>query len=57
MTNRLRKKSGEKTPFTIASNNIKYLGVVVTKQVKDLSDKIFKMLKKEEIRRGKIFPC
>ena len=60
MTNGLRKKSGEETPFTKASNNRKYLGVVVTKQVKDLSDKIFKMLKKdieEEIRIGKVFPC
>jgi hypothetical protein len=27
-----------KTPFTIASNNIKYLGATLTKHVKDLYD-------------------
>ena len=35
------------TPFTIVTNNIKYLGVILTKQVKDLYDKIFKSLKEE----------
>jgi hypothetical protein len=35
------------TPFTIVTNNIKYLGVTLTKQVKDLYDKKFKSLKKE----------
>jgi hypothetical protein len=35
------------TPFTIVTNNIKYLGVTVTKQVKDLYDKNFTSLKKE----------
>ena len=30
------------TPFTILINNIKYLGVILTKQVKDLCDKNFK---------------
>jgi hypothetical protein len=42
------------TPFTIATNNIKYLGITITKQVKDLYDKNFKFLKKEikkDIRR------
>ena len=34
-------------PFTIATKNIKYLGVTLTKQVKDLYDKNFKSLKKE----------
>jgi hypothetical protein len=29
-------------PFTIVTNNIKYLGVTLTKQVKDLYDKNFK---------------
>ena len=33
------------TPFTIATNNIKYLGVTLTKQVKGLYN--FKSLKKE----------
>jgi hypothetical protein len=36
------KEIRETTPFTIATNNIKYLGVTLTKQVKDLNDKIFK---------------
>jgi hypothetical protein len=53
----------ETTPITIVTNNIKYLGV--TKQVKDLYDKIFKRLqdfkslKKEikDLRRLKDFPC
>ena len=29
-------KFGKTTPFTIVTNNIKYLGVNLTKQVKDL---------------------
>ena len=33
------KEIRETTPFTIATNNIKYLGVGLTKQVKDLYDK------------------
>jgi hypothetical protein len=35
------------TPFTIASNNIKYLDVILTKHVKDMYDKNFKSLKKK----------
>ena len=31
----------ELTPFTIITNNIKYIGVTLTKQVKDLYDKKF----------------
>jgi hypothetical protein len=48
------------TPFTIVSNNIKYLGVTVTIQVNDLEDKNFKSLKKEteqDLRRWKDLPC
>jgi len=41
------KEIREMTPFTIATNNIKYLGVTLTKQVKDLYDKNLKSLKKE----------
>ena len=37
----------ETSPFTIATNSIKYLGVTLTKEVKDLFDKNFKCLKKE----------
>jgi hypothetical protein len=41
------KEIRETTPFKIATNNIKYLGVTLTKEVKDLYDKNFKSLKKE----------
>jgi hypothetical protein len=41
------KEIREMTPFTIVTNNIKYLGVSLTKQVKDLYDKNFNSLKKE----------
>jgi hypothetical protein len=45
--NRLRKKIREATPLTIVTNNIKYHGVTLTKEVKDLYDKNIKSLKKE----------
>jgi len=47
------------TPFIIVPNNIKYLIVSLTKQVKDLYDKNFKSLKKEieDLRRQKDLPC
>jgi hypothetical protein len=35
------KEVGETTLFIIAINNIKYLGVTLRKQLKDLSDKNF----------------
>ena len=41
------KEIKETTPFTKATNNIKYLGVTLTKKVKDLYDNNFKSLKKE----------
>jgi hypothetical protein len=41
------KEIRETTPFTIVTNNIKYLGVTLTKEVKYLYDKNFKSLKKE----------
>jgi hypothetical protein len=41
------KEIRETTPFALVTNNIKYLGVTVTKEVKDLYDKNFKSLKKE----------
>jgi hypothetical protein len=34
------KESWEATPFTIVSKNIKYLGVILTKQVQHLDDNI-----------------
>jgi len=54
------KEIREMPPFTIVQNNIKYLGVTLTKQVKDLYDKNFKSLKKEieeDLRRWKDLPC
>ena len=44
---RAEKEIRETTPFTIVTNNIKYLGVTLTKEAKDLYDKNFKSLKKE----------
>ena len=37
----------ETIPFTIVMNSMKYLGVTLSKQVKNLYDKNFKSLKKE----------
>ncbi|KAL6041448.1 hypothetical protein STEG23_023563, partial [Scotinomys teguina] len=48
------------SPFTIATNGIKYLGVNLTKEVKDLYDENFKSLKKEieeDLRKWKDLPC
>ena len=50
----------EASPFTIATKSIKYLGVTLTKEVKDLFDKNFKALKKEideDNRKWKDLPC
>jgi hypothetical protein len=44
---RAEKEIRETTPFTIVTNDIKYLGVTLTKEVKDLSDKNFKSLRKK----------
>jgi hypothetical protein len=41
------KEIREKTTFKIFKNNIKYVGVTLTKEAKDLYDKNFKSLKKE----------
>ena len=41
------KEIRETTPFKIDINNIKYLGVILRKEVKDLYDKNFKSLKKK----------
>jgi hypothetical protein len=54
------KEIRRRTPFTIVTNNIKYFGMTLTKQVKDLYDKIFKYLKKEieeDLRRWEDLPC
>jgi hypothetical protein len=57
---RAEKEIRETTPFTIVTNNIKYLGVTLTKEVKDLYDKNLKSLKKEieeDLRRWKDLSC
>jgi hypothetical protein len=53
------KEIRETTLFTIVTKNIKYLGITLTKEVKDLYDKNFKSLKKEieDLRRWKDLPC
>jgi hypothetical protein len=54
------KEIGKTTPFSILTNNIKYLVVTLTKEVKDMYDKNFKSLKKEikeDLRRWKDLPC
>jgi hypothetical protein len=54
------KEIRETTPFSVVTNDIKYLGVTLTKEVKDLYDKNFKSLKKEikeDLRRWKELPC
>jgi hypothetical protein len=48
------------TPFSIVTNNIKYLGMTLTKEVKHLYDKNFKFLMKEikeDLRRWKDLSC
>jgi hypothetical protein len=55
-----KKQIREKTPFIIITNNMKYLGVTLTKQVKGMYNKNFKSLKKEikeDFRRWKDLPC
>ena len=56
----VEKEIRETTPFAIVTNSIKYLGVTPTKEVKDLYDKNFKLVKKEikeDFRRWKVLPC
>jgi hypothetical protein len=55
-----KKEIRETTPFTIVTNNKKYLGVTLNKGVKDLYDRKFKSLKKEieeDLKRWKDLPC
>ena len=49
----------ETSPFTIATNSIRYLGITLTKKVNDLVDQNFKSLKKEieDTRKWKDLPC
>ena len=48
---KLNEKENRKTPVTIVTNNIKYIGLTLTKQVKDQYDKNFKSLNKKNQRR------
>jgi hypothetical protein len=53
-------ESREKSPFSIVTNNVKYFGGTLTKEVKDLYDKNFKSLKKEikeDLRIWNDLPC
>ena len=54
------KEIRETTFFKVVANNIKYFGVTLIKEVKDLYGKNFKSLKKEieeDLRRLKYLPC
>ena len=42
----VEKEIRETEPFSIVTNNIKFLGMTLTKEVKDMYDKNFKSLKK-----------
>jgi hypothetical protein len=58
MINGPRKEIRNISQFIIATNNIKYGGITLIKQVKDLYDKNFKSLKKKLKRTSEveIFP-
>ena len=53
------KEIREMTLYTIATNNIKCLGVTLSKQVKNLYDRNIRSLKKEikDMRKWKNIPC
>jgi hypothetical protein len=53
------KEINKTTIFTIATNNIIYVGVTLNKGVKDLYDNNFKSLKKEikDLRKRNDLPC
>ena len=55
-----KQKSGKKIPFDIATRKIKYLGINLTKEVKDLSSENYTTLKKgmkEDTNKWKHVPC
>ena len=53
------KEIRETSPFTIVTNNMKYLGMTLNTQMKELCDKNFKSLTKEikDLKRWKDLPC
>ena len=55
-----KQKSGKKIPFDIATRKIKYLGINLTKEVKDLFSENYTTLKKEikeDTNNWKHGPC
>ena len=55
-----KQKSGEKIPFAIATRKIKYLGINLSKEVKDLYSENYTTLKKdikEDTNKWKYIPC
>ena len=57
---RVEKEIRDMTPFTIVTNNLKYLGVTLTKQVNYIYNKNFRSLKKEikeDLRSWKNLLC
>ena len=50
MTKYQKLKSGKRIPFVIATRKIKYLGINLTMEVKDLYSENYTTLKKEEIK-------
>ena len=55
-----KQKSGEKFSFDIATRKIKYLGINLTKEVKDLYSENYTTLKKEskeDTNKWKHIPC
>ena len=54
------KRNGKKMPFKIAPTKIKYLGINLTKEVKDLYNENYKILIKEiedDSKKWKDIPC
>ena len=55
-----KQKSGKKIPFDIATRKIKYLGINLTKEVKDLYSENYTTLQKEikeDTNKWKHIPC
>ena len=55
-----KQKSGEKIPFDIVTRKIKYLGINLTKEVKDMNLQNYITLKKEikeDTNKWKYIPC
>ena len=55
-----KQKSGKKIPFDIATRKIKYLGINLTKEIKDLYSENYTALKKEikgDTNKWKHVPC